>query len=315
MVLLILGSMATVTISAEDNHTLRIESVESDKGKNEIYALKDEIVEWMNRIISSENIEHLYSQNNYEHITSEDIDFNNMYKRYGNANEILTKNLTGKDAMKFFENCDDYVWVMPISLGDITIDVVLGIRQPLIEERIYATDEDGNRLLSDEKIAEMRSKVGHWYVSSAGIDYLDTAYEDAIAQANEIKYAKAINDTLYYIFLPNLHTYAAFIATDNGNYINCFDRYLIDRSDKNLKDNFNRQEDIIEVNNMYMTNDSLNAYGQAAGISPMHSDSDDSGNYSSSDNNMIAIVIIIGFAVLGVLLVYIKQRSKKLRSK
>ncbi|MCL2814336.1 MAG: hypothetical protein FWD23_07030 [Oscillospiraceae bacterium] len=318
MVLLVLGSVAAVTVSAENNNALRIESVEADSGKDEIYALKDKIVESLNRIISSENIEHLYSQNTHEHITSEDIDFNNMYKRYGNANEILEKNLTGRQAVEFFESCD-YNWVMPISLGDITIDVILGICPPLIEERVYATDEDGNRLLSYEKIAELRSRVGRWQISSAGIDYLDTKYEDAITQTNEVQYTKAINDTLYYIFLPNLRIYAAFIATDDGNYINCFNRYLIDWMGKSLQGNFNSQEDIIEINNeinnKYMSNKSLNSEGRAGGISPMRGE--DTGSYSSGDDNMMPIAIIVGAAAVlgGCLILYIRQRSKNIYSR
>ena len=308
MVSLILCSMAGLTAFAGNSNALRIESVESDSGKDEIYALRDKIAKRVNDIISGENTEHLYSKNTHGHISSEDIDFNNMYKQYGNANEILTKNLTGRDAMNFLENCDDYIWVMPISLGDITITVILGVGQPLIEERAYATDENGNRFLSDEKISELRNNVGRWQINAVGIDYLDTRYEDAIAQANEIQYKKAINDTLYYIFLPNLHTYAAFIATDEGNYINCFNRYLIGESGKNLKDDFIGQEEIIEANNKYMAENSEN---RAGGISSVYVG--DKTNYDSDGkSNCMIIIIIVCSAVFGGLLMYIKKHSKKL---
>ena len=87
------GQGKTVTGFIMDLIRDEIENIEDEKDKDEIYALKNEIVESINNTILEENKSNLYSKNTHEYITSEDINFNNMYKVYYDTNEILMKNI------------------------------------------------------------------------------------------------------------------------------------------------------------------------------------------------------------------------------
>ena len=296
IILLILSFTSFMTVFAENNDILQIESIEFEKSKDEIYALKDEISEYINNTIRDENEQHLYSNKTHNYITAEDINFTNMYKEYYNIDEILTKNLKGKKAIDFFKNCD-YVWIMPFSFDDISIIVVLTRGQPIDEERAYSLiDENGNRLLSDEKIAELKAREGHWYINSIGIDYLDTRYENSIIQANDVQYTKAINNTLYYIFIPNLHTSAAFIATNDGNYINCFNKYLLNENNINSTEIYIKQNEIINLYEKYaLAYQNINANGdmRAGGVLSV-----DTPEHNSNSINPVIISIMVIIAIL-----------------
>ena len=299
MSLLVILTMTTI-VSAENIY--KIEGIESASDKDGIYILKNDIVDAVNSAIYSENRERHYSNQTHKGIIAENIDFAKMYKEYENADEIFMQNLTGKAAIDALNNLN-YSWIMQFHFEDITVDVVVQRGRPVNKERVYATDDNGERVLSDEQISILEARVGKWYVSSYGIGYLNTRYEDAIRNAQKIE---SIDNTVH--FISTSIGICAFIATDDGNYINCFDDRLL--NEYNTKDSdYIEQSKIVNLYNDYK----LGFYSgiedgnmRAGGVLPA-----DIKNDKSISIDYAPMLIVLSALVLGVMLTIIYVRKGK----
>lgn len=229
-VITIIALVFTVTIvnvSAIDSYNgYTIEQIQDDVAFKEIVALKEAIVERVNNTLYTENAEHTFSKDDFDLISVEDIDINNMYKLYISP-DIIASNATGSVALTALSSCD-YVWVLPVHIENITITITLQRGLPLNESVAYAVDENGDRLLSDASIEKITNQEGKWKIISSCIDYLDTSYSDAVDSfrysSSRVNISSAsTGSTVYFITVPELRTQAAVVLGAETNYIKLFD--------------------------------------------------------------------------------------------
>lgn len=216
-----------VNVSAIDSYNgYTIEQIQDDVAFKEIVALKAAIVERINNTLSTENGEHTFSKDDFDLISVEDIDLNDMYKLYISPN-IIASDATGSVALSALSSCD-YVWVLPVHIENITITITLQRGRPLNESVAYAVDENGDRLLNDASIEKITKQEGKWKIVSSCIDFLDTSYSDAVDSfrysSSSVNLSSAsIGSTVYFITVPELRTQAAVVLGTETNYIKLFD--------------------------------------------------------------------------------------------
>jgi len=215
-------SVSMTALAADNNHLLSNETIEFEREKDEIYALGERIADTVNVTIRSRKGQDGFEEyNNAEYVTPEELNFSDMYKLYTNADEILLKNLLGGEALDALANIE-YVWVFPIPVGDGILSVLMQRGRPLNEERAYATDKYGERLLTDEQIEEIIANEGRWIVISTATGFLDKNIA-AINSFNEFLKSdpgiSPVDGNVHFITIPTLQTIAAFVATENGNYM------------------------------------------------------------------------------------------------
>ena len=162
--------------------------------------------------------------NDAKYLTPEDLQFSDMYKLYTNADEILLKNLTGNDALDALAEIE-YVWVFPIPVGDGVLSVVMRRGRPLTptDERAYALNNCGEKLLDAEQIEEIEeiiANVGRWTIMTTANGFIDKnviavdSLNDFLRAHPEIA---SIDGNVHFIDIPTLQTIAALVVADDGN--------------------------------------------------------------------------------------------------
>ena|GEM_PF-6866676 len=150
----------------------------------------------------------------YAKLNPDDIDLNDMYKLYTEADKILTENLTGKQALDIL-NESDYLWVLPISSNDINVTF---------------TFHDGK-------------------VNSYADDYYDKRYKETVCLTESFSTDKTTDGIIYFIDFTTLRTSAGVIITEDENYIKCFNEGINHYSDDEieLSKDYLPQSEIVEL--------------------------------------------------------------------
>jgi hypothetical protein len=292
---------------------------------SEISELREQTANWVNFIIDGENTENLFSSGGHSLINPADIDFNNMFKLYTDTNKILTENLVGQRALDVINN-SDYLWILPLSLEDITVTVTFQKGPPLSPDRAH--------LLSDEDIERIIANEGKWEINSVSIDYLDTRYEDTVRSANDFftsnegSALRSIDNTVYFIAASVLRTTAGIVITDEENYIKCFSEGMnqFETDTIEISKNFLPQAEIIKL----IERLNLNNSSPAGGFIPSDEFLSDEESVSSSIDNppvlntdenlnafgnniffIIAISITVLLLVINYLLKYHRRPNKQ----
>lgn len=91
-----------------------------------------------------------------ERLSADEIDWRKAYKVYVDESDIFA--ITKPVSMSTLTEKMNYVWVLPVRSGDISVNVTLSIELPLDESiRNNIVDAYG-----EEKWEQMKADVGHW---------------------------------------------------------------------------------------------------------------------------------------------------------
>lgn len=272
------------------------------KDISEISNLKDDIVAAVD--------ETLVTENKRSKMTSIDVDFNNMYKVYIEADKILEENLVGETALKVL-NQSEYLWLLPISIDDVVVTVSFIIGRPFNEEN-YETDEEGQRILSDKEIEEIKSQEGKWKLHFIAIGDMETDFKNAIKSADKlISNKQSINNTVYFINSPMLRTTVGIVIGDDNNYIKCFNSHAIyDDMKKNNINEYLSQKEVIELSKPFVEQMRASAnsgtLGGGGGEPIINEEASKSITLITS-----IIIIILGGSISALTVSFFRKRNRK----
>ena len=225
LIFVLILSMGVFSFIDKNTYLVSTEKVEFDKDRDELYALGEKIAGTYNIVVQSrKGLEGFEQYNDAKYLTPEDLQFSDMYKLYTNADEILLKNLTGNDALDALAEIE-YVWVFPIPVGDGVLSVVMRRGRPLTptDERAYALNNCGEKLLDAEQIEEIEeiiANVGRWTIMTTANGFIDKnviavdSLNDFLRAHPEIA---SIDGNVHFIDIPTLQTIAALVVADDGN--------------------------------------------------------------------------------------------------
>ena len=184
------------------------DEVKNDIQADEIYGLTDDIVTAMNRMIddANEQSKDTAGKNPIAAVDKDSIDFTRAYKIHSDKSVILSD--SKYDANVFAES-ENYVWAVFVTSDSMTGIIIIKNGQPLTE------DPDMKAQLSEEQIAKIKEREGHYYIAS---------YSPAVSETHEDFFIDAIekDSNAVFIVVPEMQTNAA-VITENGETKVSFD--------------------------------------------------------------------------------------------
>ncbi len=176
----------------------------------------DEVVLSTNEMIDSYNTSVDAQEKQIPYIDADDVDFSRMFKRYvpsdAQLSEALSQNLTKPP--------EDwrYIWILPVTVSDFTVQFVYQYNHG-IDDGHLRTDLEGNPGLSEESLAQIAAKEGHFCIASAYSSSTDD-FEQHILTVIPTSAQTALSEAeMYYIDVSLTKSRAAWFFTDNGNFI------------------------------------------------------------------------------------------------
>lgn len=207
-------------VSAEDmDYIIGTEHAETSKHYEDFFSSLDEVVGVSNFLLE----EYPMVDGSPRVITADDVNFSKMIKFYKPTDEQLQQALE----TEFSEIPDtwEYMWILPIPIDGYTVHLYYTLSCG-VEDNHLLTAEDGSPMLTEEELAAIASREGHYTISSAYVSPSES-FDSYVLSQSTVDMASA--EQVCYLSVPTLRSRAAWVHTEDGNtfYLtNCDDNVV-----------------------------------------------------------------------------------------
>lgn len=242
VIVTLFGIASILSVSAKDvDYIIGTEHAETSEYYNDFISSMDEIIGVSNFLLE----EYPMEDGTPRTISATDVDFTKMIKLHKPTEKQLQQAL--ETEFSEIPETWDYMWILPIPVDDYIVHLyyTLGCG---IEESHLLKAEDGTPMLTEEELAAIASREGHFTISSGYVSTSDSFESYVLSQSTvDMEFVKQI----CYMSVSTIRSRAVWIHTEKGNtfYLtNCDDNpvstasvFTIDtQSDGMTQDEFRR---------------------------------------------------------------------------
>lgn len=251
-------------------------------------------------------------------VTADDVDFTKMVKCYMPTAVQLQQAL--ENELTEIPTDWDSMWILPITVDGYTVRLFYKLGRG-VEEGHLLTAEDGTPMLSEEELAAIASREGHYTIASASAAPTNS-FETGVLSTSTVDTETVAQ--FYYVNVSMLRTRVAWVRTDDGNVFyptTCDDGVPatasvfsgVAQADGMTQDEFRQMysERYAELQAEIASYDGEDVYG-AAGVTSEPTVSDTAGVISGvtvSDSVLFALIFAV--AVTGAFVAVLLFRRRK----
>ena len=197
-----------LTVSAKDvDFIIGTEHAETSEYYNDFVSSMEEIIGISNFLLE----EHPMEDGTPRTISSNDVDFSKMIKCYMPTVTQLQQAL--ENELTEIPAAWEYMWILPITVDDYTVRLYFSMGRG-VEESHLLTAEDGTPMLTEEELAAIASREGHYTISSAYVSPTGS-FETDVLSMSTIDTSEI--DQFCYLSVSTLRSRAAWVRTEKGS--------------------------------------------------------------------------------------------------